>query len=337
MVDQEGEKALKLLNWLYLDGDLTHSKHPLKVIFSFQICCMKTHHLLLACLLFMAACNQSQPAQDQPTTSVEPTLATQPAEAPPAPAAAPAALTSAVMYTGFFEAADYDEKKSISLRNKITIAIESLENGVVKGFSVVAGNSRPFEGTYTESGNTVSATASEPGDDKYDGVFTFQLQRNGETLTGTWKANNSKLGVTKRTYKLEKRVFQYDPNLDLSEGEIPYTELYGTYKEIDAGEGAEFITEDAVKFNASKVLLRKEDVENMHKGDLEVTRNAIYARHGYSFKNRRMRYLFDSLVDWYMPVSTNITGQFTELERKNIDLLKRYEQHAVAYYDSFGR
>ncbi len=115
-------------------------------------------------------------------------------------------------------------------------------------------------------------------------------------------------------------------------------DLYNTFRESEGDSDlAEFLTEDAIKFNASKTQLRKEDVENMHKGDLEVIRNAIYARHGYSFKNRRMRYLFDRSVDWYMPVSTNVSQQFTALERKNIDLLKRYEQHAASYYDSFGR
>ena len=75
----------------------------------------------------------------------------------------------------------------------------------------------------------------------------------------------------------------------------------------------------------------------MYQGDLEVMRNSIYARHGYSFRNRRMRFLFDQLVDWYMPVSVNITGELTDLEKKNIDLLKRYEAHAEKYYDVFGR
>ena len=54
----------------------------------------------------------------------------------------------------------------------------------------------------------------------------------------------------------------------------------------------------------------------MYQGDLEVMRNSIYARHGYSFRNRRMRFLFDQLVDWYMPVSVNITGELTDLEKR---------------------
>ena len=68
-----------------------------------------------------------------------------------------------------------------------------------------------------------------------------------------------------------------------------------------------------------------------------MIRNAIFARHGYSFKNRKMRYFIDQLVNWYMPVSTDIRDELTELELANIDLLKRYEEHRERYYDAFGR
>ncbi len=303
---------------------------------------MKFQLLYFSILLLVAACNPSQPTQNQTTELAEPVEEAPEPTTPPAAAATvePVVLPSGddKMFVGPFVAVDYDENRNISYSNKITLAIRSLENGIVKGYSVVAGNSRPFEGTYTEKDGTIDATASEPGDDKYDGVFTFRWQRGSSTLTGTWKANNTKLGVTKRKFTLEQRVFRYDANLELSDSGIAGIDLYNTLRESEGdADMAEILTEDAEKFNASKVLLRKADVENMHKGDLEVTRNAIYARHGYSFKNRRMRYLFDSYVDWYMPVSTDVSRQFTELERKNIELLKRYEQHAASYYDSFGR
>jgi len=74
----------------------------------------------------------------------------------------------------------------------------------------------------------------------------------------------------------------------------------------------------------------------MHKGDLEVIRNGIYARHGYSFQNRRNRYMFEQ-VDWYIPVSIDIRTELTDIEKKNIELLKRYEAYAETYYDDFGR
>ena len=50
-----------------------------------------------------------------------------------------------------------------------------------------------------------------------------------------------------------------------------------------------------------------------------------------------MRYFFDSNIDWYIPISTDVRAELTELEKENIDLLKRYEEHAEQYYDHFGR
>lgn len=88
--------------------------------------------------------------------------------------------------------------------------------------------------------------------------------------------------------------------------------------------------------NASLDLLKTGDVENRYKADLEVLRNAIYARHGYSFRNPRMRAVFN-YVEWYIPVSVDVTAQLTEIEKKNIALIKRYESHAGKYYDAFGR
>ncbi len=49
-----------------------------------------------------------------------------------------------------------------------------------------------------------------------------------------------------------------------------------------------------------------------------------------------MRYFFDR-VEWYIPVSVDVTKELTELEKSNIEILKRYENHAATYYDRFGR
>jgi hypothetical protein len=292
---------------------------------------MKLHVLLFWSTLALVSCTETQPANNNLSAPTSLPLAEQ----------APAAVVAAPdMYVGVFYADDKDKNQNNSYSNKITLAIESLENGVIKGYSVVAGNSRPFQGSYTEANNVVSAKASEPGDDQYDGVFTFNFFRDSQQIEGTWKANVARKGsVSLRNYILTKRVFKYDPNLSLQGANLDLVEFYATQKDGKNGDSgsAEYITDGASKFNASTTLLKPEDVENMYKGDLEVIRNAIYARHGYSFKNRRMRYVFDKHVDWYMPVSTNITQDLTEIEKKNIDLLKRYEQHAEAYYDAFGR
>jgi hypothetical protein len=236
-------------------------------------------------------------------------------------------------YVGMFVAEEFKENKKPSYSNKINIAIDKIENGKIEGHSVVAGNIRPFSGTATQNGKIYTVEAKEPGDDKYDGTFFFTLDTDKKIITGTWVANDKKLSVTKRSYDLEQKKFTYNKDLVLTE-EVLYQELYDTYKDEDGT--FEMPTESILTTNASNTLLKSADVANFYKGDLEIIRNAIYARHGYSFQNRKMRYLFDQ-VNWYVPVATNITAELTDIEKKNIDLLKRYEKHATKYYDSYGR
>jgi YARHG domain len=237
-------------------------------------------------------------------------------------------------YTGSFEAIKFDESKNFNSSNKITISIDSLDDQLIYGHSIVAGNERPFSGSYSKANNKYTATIKEPGDDKYDGVFIMTLEAGSKKLQGIWSANDNKLAVTERQYELEQKVFQYNPSLELPE-EIVEEPIANTYNEET--EKQEAITEDVLKLNASKKLLTEKDIQNMYRADLEVIRNAIYARHGYSFKNIRMRTIFDNYVPWYMPVSTNVSAYLTETEQKNIALIKRYEQHAARYYDAFGR
>ncbi|NQY07326.1 MAG: YARHG domain-containing protein [Flavobacteriaceae bacterium] len=240
-------------------------------------------------------------------------------------------------YVGMFVADDFKYGEKASFQNKINITIDSLTNQTIYGHSIVAGNSRPFEGTINLE--TLKASVKEPGDDKYDGVFEFTISNNEKSLEGTWLANDKKLKVTKRKYILSKMIFKYNPSFNLEKDDsFDFQILTDNYDEkIEGAMELESIDGDIIaELNASVDKLENTDIENLNKGELEVVRNMIYARHGYSFKNRKMRYFFDEM-DWYIPVSTDVRDQLTEIELKNIDLLKRYEQHAEAYYDYFGR
>lgn len=302
---------------------------------------MNKWFLILAVLLMQACGNKSEnESSNQAQEAIQEEMAettTQIAveEEHPEPVSEPEQAEAYFgYYVGFFEAVDMNYDKDPVPFNKITISVDSISGDVLYGHSVVAGNERPFSGPFVVAGDSIKVVASEPGDDRYDGVFSFTIQPQDEVLAGTWAANNKRLAVSSRQYQLEKKTFSYDPQLALSE-EVGWSNLYEKYPKYP--DKSESLTEDVSKFNASTYELKKEDVENMYQGDLEVMRNAIYARHGYSFKNRKMRFIFDHEVEWYMPVSTDIRGQLTALERKNIDLLKRYEQHAERYYDEFGR
>ncbi|HXA01175.1 MAG TPA: YARHG domain-containing protein [Cytophagaceae bacterium] len=86
----------------------------------------------------------------------------------------------------------------------------------------------------------------------------------------------------------------------------------------------------------STTLLTEADVENMDGKDLRMMRNEIYARHGYSFKDKDLRAYFDQ-QEWYMPMAIDVREELTETEAKNIDLIYQYEEYYKQQYDNYGR
>eukprot|EP01041_Mallomonas_annulata_P031406 gene31406-53710_t len=236
-----------------------------------------------------------------------------------------------------------DEGLYWNRENKINISIDKIDKGKIVGHSVVAGNNRPFYGVYQIFAEKFVFQVKEPGDDKNDGEFTFEISRGDSVLMGNWKAYKN-IDIQEREYKLVKKIFKYNPNQMLDQSRrYGNWEKFKTHKEKYEFEGEEiedFITEFSTtseiiyKLNASIQLLTKKDVENLKKGDLSILRNTIYARHGYSFKNRPLRVFFDA-QKWYIPVHTNIKSEFTDIEKKNIQLLLKYEKNAKEYYDTF--
>ena len=188
--------------------------------------------------------------------------------------------------------------------NKITLLITKAGGGLISGRSIVGGNDRPFDGTLSLDGDTYNVEAREPGDHKDDGVFKFHIDKaNLNAVKGTWKANDTKR--PEKSYSLERRKFDYRQDV----GEYP---------------------------QASQRLLKTADVENMMKEDLEFMRNEIFARHGYCFAKKDLRQMFEN-EDWYVPNTVDIRNLLTDVEKKNIALIKRYEKYADEYGDSYGR
>ena len=69
---------------------------------------------------------------------------------------------------------------------------------------------------------------------------------------------------------------------------------------------------------------------------MEAMRNEIFARHGYCFKKKNLRELFED-KDWYIPNTVDVKKDLTDIEKKNIALIKRFEKYAEEYGDDFGR
>jgi YARHG domain len=72
------------------------------------------------------------------------------------------------------------------------------------------------------------------------------------------------------------------------------------------------------------------------KEDLEFMRNEIFARHGYCFQKKALRQQFEN-QEWYVPNTIDIKNRLTDIEKKNIALIKKYEKYAEEYGDDFGR
>lgn len=236
-----------------------------------------------------------------------------------------------------------DDNIYYSLNKKITVSIDEINDSIVKGHSIVSGNIRPFEGFLEVNSNGYNLNVNEPGDDKYDGKFSISIGSKDSLMLGKWKSNEV-LKIDRRTLKLKKRLFEYNPENKL---EDVYTDWDKSRKiemstmvddKQEKWEEEEYLTttEKVVELNASTDVLTKEVVENLKKSDIFILRNSIYARHGYSFKNRQLRSYFE-MHDWYMPVFNDVSKEFTKIELDNIDLLLLYEENAEEYYDRFGR
>ncbi len=73
--------------------------------------------------------------------------------------------------------------------------------------------------------------------------------------------------------------------------------------------------------------LTESDIKGFSERDLNVARNEIFARHGYTFNSDKLTYLF-SQTSWYKPRTKNVT--LTSIEHYNVTFLKQHEQEAKA-------
>jgi len=71
-------------------------------------------------------------------------------------------------------------------------------------------------------------------------------------------------------------------------------------------------------------LLNEKHLNKKSLEELRLLRNEIFARKGYKFSSTVLEdYFFNQ--EWYKPVDSNDKVIFTEIESKNIDLIKKFE------------
>ncbi len=254
------------------------------------------------------------------------------------------------IYTGDFSGeqrpyVEYSNDYPENTTKRLSLKINRITKDSVYGQSIVNGNQRPFRGVFNEGGN--SFVLDEPGDDKTDGRFTVKIKN--DSLTGKWVAfKKASVKEPNKTLKLIKKEFVYNPNfmIDKDSDLIDWTnpkDFEEKYTDSETGKTEKYKTErnrvasDAVfKINASKQKLTEKDLKNLRKLDLEIIKNSVFARHGYSFKKETYRYFFEQ-TDWYIPVSNNVDADLSPMELENVALLNRFTKYAEDKYDYFGR
>lgn len=228
---------------------------------------------------------------------------------------------------------------------KISLKINRITKDSVYGQSIVSGNQRPFRGVFNEATNIF--VLDEPGNNKSDGRFEVIL--NKDSISGNWAAyKKTAVNAPVKKLKLIKKNFVYNPNFMLNENselidwENP-KDFVEKYTDEETGKTESYTTsknriasDEVFKINASKQKLTEKDLKNLRKLDMEIIKNSVFARHGYSFKKPTYRYFFEQ-TDWYIPVSNNVDNELTKIEKENIVLLNRFIQYAEDKYDQFGR
>jgi len=238
-----------------------------------------------------------------------------------------------------------NEKYSNLITRKITFSIDEIKGDSIIGHSISAGNISPFKGLLFENTAGFTMQVDEFKKTKTDGNFSIQIKKTDSVMKGNWEAYKpSELMIYKRNFGLKKKLFVYDKETTLN------NTFYNTDKsksititdtiddEVEVYEDTEYFstTQKLFEKNASNEELTSDFVSNLSKADIFILRNSIFARHGFAFRDKQLRMYFEQF-DWYMPVFGNVKDELTEIEKKNIDLLLRYEQNAEEYYDTFGR
>lgn len=252
-------------------------------------------------------------------------------------------------WVGDFKAVNVDtsisnrEEYYLDYLKRITFSIDKIVKDSVFGHSIVGPSIRPFKGAIKEGEKSFDIIAKEPGDDRFDGVFNFKISKKDSLLAGKWEAYKKGKFIHTRDASLKKKIFVYDANNTLNDSYVDESKVKKYLYDQDEETGEQYFddsyymtTEKIFDYNPSQKVLKKEEVENFTKADIYILRNLIFARHGYVFRDKRLRQYF-SYQDWYMPIFSDVAKDLTKIEKQNIDLLLRYEENAEEYYDVFGR
>lgn len=162
------------------------------------------------------------------------------------------------------------------------------------------------------------------------------MQGYWEEGTGIWKCTFTNL----TNIKIDKKG---NFTSDQHKGKfVAYSDSTGTYKGLKINNPwTEWLKdgryEIGIKLKVSAKLyqgdytqvstrnLTAEELTNLDKETLQIMRNEVYARYGYRFNIGGQMEQHFSKQNWYRPQHDDVTNFITQLELKNIELIKKVE------------
>lgn len=189
-------------------------------------------------------------------------------------------------------------------QQKIAVFIESIQQGRVRGYSVLGKTRQNFAGTLSSIGqNKYRIVATETGQPATAGIFTLQLDLNQPArIEGSWQSSKG---------TVRPKFFALTPT------QCRYAAGAGDYPQ------------------ASSRLLKDADLQ-VSKPELSTMRNEIYARHQYSFANKTIASQFAGM-SWYSPCFLNVTHKLSRIEQENIRRITLMEPYAENVEVEWGR
>ncbi|WP_338393367.1 YARHG domain-containing protein [Fulvitalea axinellae] len=146
-----------------------------------------------------------------------------------------------------------------------------------------------------------------------------------------------------------KHIFTNLTNVRINSGWFISSELVGRFVDVTEGEfkgkallidksSIESIVKNEFGFKtglneyykgwyhfASYRSLTEKELRLYSKEELQIMRNEIFARYDYDFKTEKMQEYFDRM-GWHVPNYSNVNDLLTELEIRNINLIRSLEK-----------
>ena len=164
--------------------------------------------------------------------------------------------------------------------------------------------------------------------------FAYNASRNPELYISSIDIKNSRdesvlksMNVERSDKKTTKWSFRLPDYISSENNE--YLKVSLLYYGLDTEDSHLYISHngDTIYWNNEDLmtkLIKQQDLFFLSNDQLRLLRNAFYAIHGYDFKSQDLKEYFSGF-SWYKPNPNFSESDFTEIEWKNIELIRQME------------